>query len=151
MKSSSSNFTTLSPAKISPNQGVYLAKQRSSYFVIEHYGVIVVGNSLLTQIGFPKNNALVFHLLDKGIQVDYLETSGNWEILGQVNETQISNSIWRLKFAFNNPNYNLLSNNCEQFARYVAEGVKQSTQVQGAGLVALAGIGLGAFIWATRD
>lgn len=115
---------------------------------IDYYGVIVIGR-LLLQLEFSEKYPLVFHLTDEGIRVDWLETSGTWQVLGEVNPIQRINAITRLKSAFNNPNYNLLSNNCEQFARFVTEGYKQSIQLQNAGL-ALIGI-IGTILWANSE
>ncbi len=113
----------MTPVKIKLSEGIYLVKRKSVILpsVIDHYAVIVVGKPL-KQLGYSEQYPLVFHLTDEGIRIDWLETSGSWEMLGAVHPTQRQNAIRRLKLAFNNPNYILLSNNCEQFARFVTEG-----------------------------
>jgi hypothetical protein len=43
---------------------------------------------------------------------------------------------YRLEIAFGSPTYNLFGNNCEHFARFVATGVHESTQLRTAAVVA---------------
>lgn len=132
----------MTPVKIKLSEGIYLVKRKSVILpsVIDHYAVIVVGKPL-KQLGYSEQYPLVFHLTDEGIRIDWVETSGSWEMLGTVHPTQRQNAIRRLKLAFNNPNYILLSNNCEQFARFVTEGYKQSIQLQNATLLSIGVIG----------
>lgn len=144
--------TPLIPVKINLREGVYLVKRKSVILptIIDHYAVIIVGKPL-KQLGYPEQYPLVFHLTDEGIRIDWLETSGSWEILGEVHPTQRQNAIRRLKLAFNNTKYVLFSNNCEQFARFVTEGYKQSTQLQNAGL-ALFMVGIiGITLWENSE
>ena len=129
----------LNPIRIQFTEGIYLVKRKSDVLVIEHYGVVIVGK-LLQQLGFSEKHPLVFHLTEKGICVEWLELFGDFQLLGEVGQREISNALLRLKFAFNNPNFDLFSNNCEQFARYITEGYKHSTQLQNAGV--LGGIAL---------
>ena len=52
--------------------------------------------------------------------------------------SKLSNAKFRIQKAIKNPKYNLFGNNCEQFARYVTTGIKESKQLQAAvGIVAL--------------
>ncbi|MCY7345470.1 MAG: hypothetical protein LH614_04545 [Pyrinomonadaceae bacterium] len=140
----------LVPVKIKLGEGIYLVKRQSVVLpnAIDHYAVIVVGK-LLLHLGFSEELPLVFHLTDEGIRVDWLETSGSWQVLGGVHPTQRINAITRLKSAYNNPNYNLFSNNCEQFARFVTEGYKQSVQLQNAALFSVGVIGM--ILWANSE
>ncbi|CAN5651661.1 hypothetical protein BH20ACI4_BH20ACI4_27600 [soil metagenome] len=131
------NFMPLThiKVKVQLSDGIYLVKRQSVVvFSKEHYGVIIVGK-LLNQLGFFDNHPRVFHLTKEGIHIDLLPKFNNWNSLGAVNSLQIQTAIVRLKFALLNPNYDLFSNNCEHFARYITEGYKQSTQLQNAGVL----------------
>jgi len=126
--------------------GVYLIKRKSDYLAIEHYGVLVVGKPL-GLLGYSNKSPLVFHLTDLGFQVDWLEIFGNPEVLGKVDSTQEMQAIKRLTFASNNLNRWHVGNNCEHFARFVAEGISQSTQVQTVGILG----GLALALYCLRD
>lgn len=140
----------LVPLKIKLGEGIYLAKRQSVVLpnAIDHYAVIIVGK-LLLRLDFSEQFPLVFHLTDEGIRVDWLETSGSWQVLGKVHPTQRINAVTRLKSAYNSPNYKLFSNNCEQFARFVTEGYKQSVQLQNAALFSVGVIGM--ILWANSE
>lgn len=119
--------------------GLYLAKQKSRIKpdLIEHYGVIDIGNTLnhpLGIIGMP----IVIHQAFPYIRIDPLSNTRRWEIMRKVEKWELKDSIQRIQNAIKNPNYDLLVNNCEHFARYVTTGIKESKQLQGAvGVIAL--------------
>jgi hypothetical protein len=54
-------------------------------------------------------------------------------MLGPVTDEQFA--LQRLKVAAANPDYDLFGNNCEHFARFVATGVRESTQLRAAVVV----------------
>jgi hypothetical protein len=54
-------------------------------------------------------------------------------MLGRI--TNEGDAIDRLNIALKNPTYDLFGHNCEHFARYVATGKKESTQIQAVGLI----------------
>ncbi len=149
MNSKNFNLTTLNPIPFRLFDGIYLVKRKAIVTpLIDHYGIIVKGQAL-KKMGYSPNSPLVFHLTDQGILAEWLEYSGDWEPLGQVSYDQTNQAVSRLLNAFNNSTYDLFANNCEQFARYVTEGVKQSHQLQNAGLLTIGVIGVGAMLWAS--
>jgi len=119
--------------------GLYLAKQKSRVKpeLIEHYGVIDVGNILNHPQG-NLNMPIVIHQAIPFIRIDWLSNTGRWKIIGKVKDNELKNAKKRIRKAIKNPKYDLFGNNCEHFARYVTTGIKESRQLQGAaGVVAL--------------
>lgn len=118
--------------------GLYLVIQKSAEKGVDHYGILDRGN-LAKNPHVHSFSAVVIHLMPPRLRVDWFQEADNWTSLGKiVDET---GAIRRLQDALSRPNYNPLFNNCEHFARYVATGRHESTQVQAAvtvaGLVAL--------------
>lgn len=137
------NFTPIIPTKIQLSDGIHLVKRQSVVVTSkEHYGVIVAGKSL-RQLGYFDGYLRIFHIDNEGIHIDLLPKINNWNLVKSTHPLQNQNAITRLNFAILNPNYDLFSNNCEQFARYIVEGKKQSTQLQNA--VALVGLGVATY------
>lgn len=126
------------------SDGLYLAKQKSNIKpdLIDHYSVIDIGNLLNQPQGNP-NIPIIIHQASPSLRVDGLSNTGSWEILEKVQDDDIINTKKRFQEAINNPAYNLVVNNCEQFARYVTTGVKESKQLQGVGAI----IALGALLY----
>ncbi len=128
--------------------GLYLAKQKSRIKpdLIEHYGVIDIGN-LLNHPQGNKKMPIVIHQAIPFIRIDWLIYTGRWKIIGRTKDNKIVNAKKRIQKAIKNPRYNLFGNNCEQFARYVTTGIKESKQLQAA-----VGIGaLGALLYLIWD
>ena len=123
-------------------EGAYLIKKFTTYKVAEHYAVLVVGK-YLRDLGYDERYPLVFHLTDKGLEINWFDQFSDWQYVpASITQNDLSKII-RFKIALSNTNYNLFSNNCEQFARYVVEGYKQSTQLQNAvGFTLLASVGV---------
>lgn len=121
------------------SDGLYLLIQKSVEKGVDHYGIMDIGNVLeITQAeGAPQ--PVVIHQTPPSLQVNWLQDTGSWEIVGKI--TDEIKAKERIRESAENPNYNLFGNNCEHFARFVATGVKESTQLQSAvmvtGLVAL--------------
>jgi hypothetical protein len=113
--------------------GLYLLKQKSLEKGVDHYGIMDVGNRLR----HPQVNGLhpptVIHQAPPSIRLDWLQDTGTWEMLGRI--TNEGDAIDRLNIALKNPTYDLFGHNCEHFARYVATGKKESTQIQAVGLI----------------
>lgn len=129
--------------------GLYLAKQKSRIKpdLIEHYGVIDIGNILNHPQG-NKKMPIVIHQALPCIRVDWLINTGCWKIIGKVKDNEITNVKKRIQRAIRNPKYNLFGNNCEHFARYVTTGIKESKQLQATvGIV----ITLGALLYSIWD
>ena len=55
--------------------------------------------------------------------------------------------IARLREAWQNPCYDLLGNNCEHFARYIAYGKRESIQLQ---WVVIGAVAVGVMLYASR-
>jgi hypothetical protein len=84
-------------------------------------------------------NPVVVHQLPPTIKADWLQNTGTWRILGKITDEPYA--IARFRAAMANPRYDLFGHNCEHFARFVASGVRESRQLQAAGLsVALAAL-----------
>ncbi len=110
---------------------LYLVVQHSPAKGVDHYGILDVGNNL----GYPSAlEPVVIHQSPPAIRADWLSTTGSWSIVGRIVDT--AGGLLRLRSALASPNYDLLGNNCEHFARYVACGRRESSQVQGALVVA---------------
>lgn len=121
------------------NDGLYLVRQKSAEKGVDHYGILDVGNRINHPQVIPIQ-PVVIHQRPPRIQADWLQNTGEWAVLGKI--TDEADAISRMHKAAENPNYDLFGHNCEHFARYVATGKRESTQVQVAvaiaGLVALA-------------
>ena len=125
--------------------GLYLLKQPSAHKLgIDHYGIWDIGNRLRLQ-GTDGHHPVVIHQLPGGIQIDWFQDTGAWTVLGKVSDEM--DALNRIKRAFADPTYRLFDNNCEHFARYIATGVKESTQIQAAGII----VGLATLVYLTRD
>lgn len=124
--------------------GLYLLRQAAQKPGIYHYGILDVGN----RIEHPKvsgQQPVVIHQAPPAIRIDWLQNTGSWQDCWRITDEDYA--IQRMKQAFNNPGYDLFGNNCEHFARYVATGVRESTQLQVVGVVA----GLAALVWIAND
>lgn len=118
--------------------GLYLLKQKSPSKGVDHYGIGDVGNRTRNpHVSGPQ--PVVIHQTPPTVRVDWLQNTGTWEVLGRITDEAMA--IQRLNAAMTTPNYDLFGNNCEHFARLVATGKRESTQLQAAvviaGLIAL--------------
>lgn len=113
--------------------GLYLVKQKSQEKGVDHYGVLDVGN----RIRHPHANGInpvIIHQTPPSIRIDWFEsTKGDWAVLGRISDE--AKATARLQQAFKNPLYDLFGHNCEHFARFVATGKKESSQLQAAGMM----------------
>lgn len=115
---------------------LYLVVQHSPEKGVDHYGILDIGNNLR----YPDAlEPVVVHQSPPVIRADWLSATGAWGIAGRIVDT--AGALLRLRAALSNPSYDLLGNNCEHFARYVAYGKRESGQVQQA-LVVVGVIGL---------
>jgi hypothetical protein len=114
-----------------PFQGLedalYLVAQRSPKKGVDHYGILDVGNNL----GYVAAPApVVVHQSPPAIRADWLSVTGAWRVVWRIPDT--AGALDRLRLALARPSYDLLGNNCEHFARYVATGKRESTQLHSA-------------------
>ncbi len=120
--------------------GLYLLMQKTQMkgVLVDHYGILDIGNRMnLPNAGWQP---LVIHQTPPQIRLDRLADTGDWKVLGQI--TDETDAISRINKAIENNAYDLFGNNCEHFARYVATGRRESTQLQALGL----GVGLLAIV-----
>jgi hypothetical protein len=117
--------------------GMYLVKRPIiDYKAGEHYGVMICGKTLrklrFPENRFPENRSIIIHKTDQGISPIWTDISGKWHLVngGTVLPNQIDEAITRIKISLATPNYHLIFSNCEHFARFVTQGIAQSTQVQ---------------------
>jgi len=124
-----SSVTAVTPFWQIP-EGMYLVKRPSSYPFVEHYGVLVTG-SFVRQLGISSFKPIVIHQTYPSARVEWAEVTGVWNMVQTVPDYLVPSALERVAIAFRDPNYDLLANNCEQFARFISEGEKSSTQLRG--------------------
>lgn len=118
--------------------GLYLVKQSGRKIGLEHYGILDVGNV----IGHTKvkgQHPVVIHQTPPRVRIDWLKNTGSWHIVGRVQSKHLKEAIKRVNIALRDKNYDLFLNNCEQFARFIAEGKKYSTQLRAVGVLTALG------------
>lgn len=114
---------------------LYLIRQPSGKFGVDHYGILDVGN-VLNQRTVIGDHPVVIHQTPPRVRMDWLQNTGTWVIEGHVEPGQLQPAIARVSIALQNQEYDFFSNNCEQFARFIVEGNKYSTQLQAVSIVA---------------
>ncbi len=92
-----------------------------------------VGNRLAL-LNVDGSHPVVVHQTPPAISLHWLKDTGTWKVLSKI--TDEAEAIQRMKKALENPKYDLFGHNCEHFARYVATGRRESTQLQVAGAAA---------------
>ncbi len=109
--------------------GIFLVRKRSTKIpVADHYGVLVNGEPLVA-FGVPPYNPVIIHRTPD-IRAEWADNTGIWEAVDEVPSDQTQSVVNRASEAFNDPNYYVLTNNCEHTARYITSGEKKSTQVE---------------------
>src|SRR6266513_2112052 len=63
--------------------GMFLLKRPSTYPLIDHYGVLVTGE-LVRDLGINSSSPVVIHQTLPSARVDWAESTGNWDMVGQV-------------------------------------------------------------------
>ena len=119
--------------------GLYLLLQPSPSKGVDHYGILDVGNRLRLPLGAAE--PVVVHQTPPAIRTDWLSSTGTWSIIGRIGDEV--GAIGRIRTAAADPKYDLFGNNCEHFARFVATGRRESTQLGGFALVA----GFATLVW----
>lgn len=114
------------------SNGLYLIKQKCQLkgFLVDHYGILDIGNRLCLPVN--GNAPVVIHQTPPRVRTDWLDNTGQWDLMGQILDEP--RAIARINKALENDMYDLFGNNCEHFARFVASGSRESTQLQGIGL-----------------
>lgn len=123
--------------------GFYLLKQEIPNKGFDHYAVGVIG------VWLPEfavlSQAVAIDLSPIGIRRQWWLASGPWTVLNYTADVAAASA--RMSSACRDPRYRAVDNNCEQFARWVVTGRRESRQVQGV-VLGLAAVGLVA--WAAR-
>lgn len=123
-------------------EGIYLVKRPSTYPLLEHYAVLVTGG-LVSRLGIRSSNPIIIQQTFPNATVEWAEVTGVWHIVGEAPRDGVMSAVERVAIAFREPNYDLLANNCEQFARFIVFGEKSSTQLRGVAV----GVGLAVAVW----
>ena len=118
-------------------EGVYLVKRKSVYFDKDHYGFAVVGK-FLKYFDSSWDRPKVIHKTNLGVHADPFEPF-SWERIEKMSESDIRLAVLRTKISMNDA-YDLLLDNCEHFARFVITGIKESSQIQNAVKLGIAGV-----------
>lgn len=128
--------------------GLYIIEQpaEKNGIRITHFGILDVGN-VLRHPNIDGSHPIVVHQTPPNIRADFLGNTGSWNIRGKIED--IAGAIERIKEAAKNPSYDLFGNNCEHFARFIAQGERYSSQVfwGGATVIALSALAF----YALRD
>jgi hypothetical protein len=140
------NFQNVTPYWRMP-EGMYLLKRSSSYPFVEHYGVLITAG-LAGNIGHNSYEAIVIQQTWPQARIDAAEDTGSWGVVEKVSDYEISAALERVTIAFQDPNYYLFANNCEQFARFIVSGRKTSRQL---GTFALTGLIVAAVVLGRSD
>lgn len=113
--------------------GLYLVTQKSEAKRVDHYGILDIGNRIRYSEA-DGINPVIIHQTPPTIRIDWFQNTGVWQMKGRVTDEPFA--LQRLKAAAANPSYDLFGHNCEHFARFVATGVRESTQIQAAAVIA---------------
>jgi hypothetical protein len=79
--------------------------------------------------------AMIIHQTPPSIRREPFARTGYWTIEKRILDER--SAVQRLIEACGRPEYHLVGNNCEHFARHIATGVRESQQVQIFGLISI--------------
>ncbi len=122
--------------------GLYWISQQSSKKGVVHHAILDVGN----RTGFADTGMwqdMLIHQTPPSIRREPSAGTGQWHLHLRIHDEQ--GAIERLKLAWASPHYDVVKNNCEHFARFIATGVRESHQLRGACAFALV---IGGLVWA---
>ena len=108
-----------------PTRGLFLARRYSSEKGVHHFGILDVGNHLGYEAA---REPVMIHMVSPHVRAEWFSTTGHWDMFEPI--TDVPGAVARLQQALGLPCYDLVFNNCEHFARYVATGVRESRQVK---------------------
>jgi hypothetical protein len=110
-------------------EGLYIVKRPASLPPgTMHYGFAAVGR--YARFFDPLSNGpVVIHKTNQpGRHCDSFN-SYEWERVEKIPDVYLARVLYRARISWNDP-YDLFLDNCEHWARYIATGKKESTQVQ---------------------
>jgi hypothetical protein len=111
------------------SRGLYLIKTQLPTKPGEHYAILDVGNVFARQ---GITSPVLYQLSPTGVIMTSVTTA--LTVLEKIEDER--GAAKRFAEGLTNPRYSLFLNNCEHFARYVASGVRESSQAQGLGVIA---------------
>lgn len=144
-----------------PQKGLYLARKWAGPMTpVFHWGIIDIGqclggmslpaaarHTLVLLEGAEEAPGTVVHRTPGELRYEPVSDLHRWKLLRRIEDEAGARA--RIAHALQDPAYNLVGNNCEHFARYIADGRKHSGQVM-VGLMGLMGLGAAAFYATTR-
>lgn len=107
--------------------GMYLVVQRSERKGVVHEAILIA-QRWFDDTFIDASDPIVVHQVPPRIRRDQALDTGPWMIVAKIADG--AGAMRRLMVAIRTPNYHLLWNNCQHFARYIAYGKKESPQVQ---------------------
>lgn len=121
-------------------RGIYLARVRLPHKPVAHYAILDIGNVLARQ----RTWAPVLYQLSPAGPTYCSADSFPLEVLERIHDEP--GATQRFEQALARPDYSILGNNCEHFARFVASGIRTSRQVWGV-LVAVTLVAAAVLLW----
>jgi len=133
--------------RVAFRDGIFLVKRpgmiSNGY---DHYGVWICG-SAHSKLGHDSRYPVVIHKTDSGIAPVWADFSGEWSFVAS--SGSVDAALFRLQSAQYDSTFDLIFKNCEHFARFVVEGIEQSTQIQN--IVGLGTVCFALYLLSDRD
>lgn len=112
--------------------GLYLVSRDTPFGAtrITHYGLVDVGNRMHLPLDFGGEPAVIHNTVKTDLTIQPLSKAGLWWVEKMVPHAEEKAAMMRLyQCLAEDAKYDLLSNNCEQFATYVARGHRANHQM----------------------
>jgi hypothetical protein len=115
-------------------KGLYRITRETRKFggLVWHHAILDNGNRL-RHPDAPNGAPVIYHMTTRGIRAEIMGPE-TWSVNIGAPIQDLEGAKLRIQLTQYNPDYDLLSNNCEHFVNFVATGKKESKQVQVAGL-----------------
>jgi hypothetical protein len=120
------------------NRGLHIVKRESAEKGgFYHFAIADVGNCIgASDVGAVPARILEFSI--DGMRFEPYDSDDGWQLVQTIeDEVNAASRIWAF-VAAPHASYSLLTNNCEHFVWYVADGRRRSTQLRVAGLASAA-------------
>lgn len=109
----------------------YLIKRPMAKLGLDHYAALIVKD-----YAYGRRESFLIEKTPEGIMHGPFNNNTGWQTVSKADEQAQTHLIERLQSVVANAPYDVLVDNCEQFARYIVEGAAYSTQARAAGLLA---------------
>lgn len=120
------------------SDGLYLAsRQTRKLGFVKHHALVDIGN-VLRNTRFDSNYPIIYHQTTEGLRAEWMGVE-MWTVDIGNPIVDVDGARERVIQAQNNPKYDLFKNNCEHFTSFVANGKRQSGQLQVVGTIAAIG------------